>query len=106
MREQNKSSTALTRNYGIHMDDRDESCLYAELFYHTIFDIYFVFVWPAQLSSQSLIPSDQFCSLLEFYFQLQLSLWSDPIAFSAPKSIWWLLVKIQEDGNLAETQMK
>ena len=35
----------------------------------------------------------QFFPMLEPYTQLQLSLWSDPIAFSVPKSTWWVLVK-------------
>ena len=33
-------------------------------------------------------------------------LWSDPIAVSAPKSTWSVLVKIKGDGNLAKTQKK
>ena len=43
---------------------------------------------------------------LELYSQLPLSLWSDPIAFSVPISTWWLLLKLQHDGKLAETGMK
>ena len=50
-------------------------------------------------------PFSQFVRLLELYPQSQLSLWSDPITFSVPKSTWCVLVKIQCDGNLAETQM-
>ena len=33
-------------------------------------------------------PFSQFAPQLELYSQLQLSLWSDPIAFSVPKSTW------------------
>ena len=51
-------------------------------------------------------PFSQFIPQLDLYSQLQLSLWSDPIAFSVPKSTWCVLVKIQGDGNLDETQMK
>ena len=31
---------------------------------------------------------------------------STHIAFIVPKLTWWVLVKIQSDRNLAETQMK
>ena len=51
-------------------------------------------------------PFSQLVPQLELYSQLQLSLWSDPIAFSVPKTTWWVIMKIQGDGNLAETQMK
>ena len=51
-------------------------------------------------------PFGQFVQQPELYSQLQLSLLSDPITFSVPKSTWWVLVKIQGDGKLAETQMK
>ena len=51
-------------------------------------------------------PFSQFVPQLELFSQLQLSLWSDPITFSVPRSTWWVQVKIQGDGNLAETQMK
>ena len=51
-------------------------------------------------------PFSQFAPQLEFYSQLQLSLLSDPIAFSVPKSTWWVLVEIQGDGNFDETQIK
>ena len=33
-------------------------------------------------------PFSQFVPQLELYSQLQLSLWSDPIDFSVPKSTW------------------
>ena len=33
-------------------------------------------------------PFSQLVPQLELYSQLQLSLWSDPIAFSVPKSTW------------------
>ena len=39
-------------------------------------------------------PFSQFVPQLEVYSQFQLSLWSDPIAFSVPKSTWWFLVMI------------
>ena len=51
-------------------------------------------------------PFSQFVPQLQLYSPLQLSLWSDPIAFSVPKWTWWVLVKLQGDGNLAETQMQ
>ena len=51
-------------------------------------------------------PLSQFIPQLELYSELQLSLCSDLIDFSVPKSTWWVLVNIQGDGNLAETQMK
>ena len=51
-------------------------------------------------------PFSQFVPQLELYSQLQLSLWSDPIAFSVSKSTWLSLVKIQGDRSLADTQMK
>ena len=51
-------------------------------------------------------PFSQFVSQLELYNQLQLSLWSDPIAFSIPRSTCWVLVKIEGEKNLAETEMK
>ena len=51
-------------------------------------------------------PFSQGFPQLELYYQLKLSLSSDPFAFSVPKSTYWLVVKIQCSGNLAETQMK
>ena len=51
-------------------------------------------------------PVSEFVPQLELYSVLQLSLWSDPIDFSVSKSTWWVLVKIQDEGNLAETQEK
>ena len=61
---------------------------------------------PVTAAQLVLNPFSQFFPQLELYSQLQLSLWSDPIACSVPKSTWRLLVKIQGDGNLAETQIK
>ena len=69
------------------------------------------FTWPpAALSSRAFLstnscpvffnPFSQFDHQLEIYFQLQLSLGSDPIAFSVPKSTCWVLVKIQGEGML------
>ena len=57
-------------------------------------------VWPV------LNPFSQFVPQLELYSQLQLSLWSEPIANRVPKSTQWVLVKIQVVGNQSETQMK
>ena len=51
-------------------------------------------------------PFSQFIPQVEFNYQLQLSLWSDSISLSVPKSTWRVLVKIQGAGNPTETQMK
>ena len=48
-------------------------------------------------------PFSQFYPQLELYSQLQLSLWNDPITFSVPRL---MVVKIQGDGNQAETPWK
>ena len=37
-------------------------------------------------------PFSQFLPQLELYSQLQLSLWSDSIAQSVPKSTYWVLI--------------
>ena len=50
-------------------------------------------------------PFSQFVPQLEVYFQLQLSLWRDPIALGVPYSRLLVLVKIQGAGNQTETQM-
>ena len=71
-----------------------------------LFNINFIYILREQLSSQSLIPSVPSVPQLELYSQRQLSLWSDPIVFIVPKSTWWVLVKIQGDGKLTETQIK
>ena len=51
-------------------------------------------------------PLSQFIPQLELYSQLQMSLLSNPISFSVPKLMWWVLLNIQGNGNLAETQIK
>ena len=48
-------------------------------------------------------PFSHFISQLELYSQLQLSLWSDPIALGVPNPTQWVLVMIQGAGNLTET---
>ena len=58
---------------------------------------------PTHLSSQFLIPSVN--SFPSYNFTLSCS-WADSLAFSVPKSTFWVLMKIQGDGNLAEELMK
>ena len=50
-------------------------------------------------------PFSQLGPQLKLYSQLQLSIWSDPIAPGVPNSRYWVLVKIQGAGNLTETLM-
>ena len=56
--------------------------------------------------TQSFNPSSQLVPQLEFYPQLQLSLWSDLIAFNFPNPTQRVLVKVQGAGSLAKTQME
>ena len=63
-------------------------------------------IWPSTAVQLVFNPFSQLVPQLELYSQLQLSLWSDPIAFSVPKPTYWVLVKIKGAGSLAETQMK
>ena len=48
------------------------------------------------------IPFSQFISLAELYSQLQLSLWSDPIALGVPTSTYGGIVIIQCAGHLSD----
>ena len=50
-------------------------------------DFYFVLLWEAAFTAVQLVfnPFSQLIPKLELYSQLQLSLRSDPIAFSVPK---------------------
>ena len=66
---------------------------------------------PKQLSDSHSCPVSLYClqsirSPARTLLSVQLSLWSDPISFSVPKFTWWLLLEIQGNENLAETQMK
>ena len=65
-----------------------------------------VFVEQPRLTAVQLVfnPFSQFIPQVEFNSQLQLSLWSDSITLSVPKSTWRVLVKIQGAGNPTETK--